>query len=113
MGPAPRRTSISQSVVRRQLFDPQQGTLTERVGKEWTARVVRAGRRPPDYEAAYEELEGMLESVGIAVDDHGVAGIVVRSIETNEGPGFELSASYRVEDELDREVDYEDRGEKQ
>jgi ATP-dependent Clp protease ATP-binding subunit ClpC len=39
----------------------------ERVGREWSARVVRPGRTPPDYEAAYEELESLFEGLGIAV----------------------------------------------
>jgi hypothetical protein len=39
----------------------------ERVGREWFARVVRPGRTPPDYEAAYEELESLFEGLGIAV----------------------------------------------
>jgi hypothetical protein len=76
--------------------------------KSGPRRVVRAGRTPPDYEALYEELEDMLESIGIAVEDPGVTGVVVRSIDMNQGPGLELSISYRVEDERDREVEDDD-----
>ena len=95
-------TPMTRHTIRRpRLFDPEQDTFTERVGKEWTARVVRAGRTPPDYEAAYEELEDLHEGVGIAFDDPEVTGVVVRSIDTNQGPGLELSISHRVEDEPD------------
>jgi ATP-dependent Clp protease ATP-binding subunit ClpA len=73
----------------------------ERVGREWVARTVRAGTTPSDYEAAYEELADMLESIGIAVGDPGVSGIVVATVETNEGPGIELSVRQRVESEPD------------
>jgi ATP-dependent Clp protease ATP-binding subunit ClpA len=101
-------TSISRNIVRRRPLDAQQGTFTERVGKEWSVRVVRAGRAPSVYEAAYRELEDLLESVGIAIDGSGVSGAVVSSVETNEGPGLALSTSHWVEDE--REVDADDGG---
>lgn len=90
------------------LLEPQQDTFAERVGKEWTVRVVRAGRTPPDYESAYEELEDMLDSVGVAVDDPGVTGVVVRSIDTNQGSGLELCISYRLKDEPGPTVDDHD-----
>lgn len=81
---------------------PELVAPVERVGREWMARIVRAGTTPSDYEAAYEALEDMLESIGIAVGDPGVGEIVVATVETNEGPGIELSVSQRVEDEPDR-----------
>jgi ATP-dependent Clp protease ATP-binding subunit ClpC len=79
-------------------LDPRSNGPVERVGKECTARVVRTGRTPPDYEAAYQELGDMLERMGIAIGDPGVAGILVSSIDTDEGPGLELSISQRVEE---------------
>ncbi len=88
--------------------DPETPGSFKEVGREWTARVVRAGRTPPDYEAAYEELEDMLESVGIAVDDPGVTAIIFSSIDTDQGPGLAPSISQRVVDERDRGVEDDD-----
>jgi hypothetical protein len=111
-GSEPRGRLITRNVIRRpRPLDLQKDTFAERVGNEWNARVVRAGRTPPAYEAAYEELKDMLESVGIAVGDPGVTGITVSSIDTNGGPGLALSISHRVEVEPDREVDDQDSGE--
>ncbi len=70
----------------------------ERVGREWSARVVRPGRTPPDYEAAYEELEDLFEDLGIATSELDLSGLVVMSVETSEGPGLSLSINHRVED---------------
>jgi hypothetical protein len=86
----------------------QQGSVTGRAGKTWMARVVIAGRTPPDYEAAYEELLGMLERFGFAVDDPG-ATLAVRSVGTDGGPGLALTFSRLLEDESDPVEDGESR----
>ncbi len=70
----------------------------ERVGKEWSARVVRPGRTPADYEAAYEDLEGLFEGLGVSVIDLDLSGLVVTSVETEEGPGLCLSINHRIHD---------------
>jgi len=79
-----------------------------RVGKEWIARVVRGGRTPIDYEAAYEDLAELLAERGIEIDDVEPGQLVVRSVDTNVGPGIAISVTYRVEDEPDHEVDDDD-----
>ena len=81
------------------MLTPGRATSLERVGKEWTARVVRAGRTPPDYEAAYEDLADLVAVRGIDLDDGAPGQLVVGSVDTDEGPGIALSISYRVEDE--------------
>jgi len=60
--------------------------------KEWTARVVRAGRTPADYRAAYDELEDMFEGMGFELNDRDLG---VSSVDTNEGPGIALSMIHR------------------
>ena len=112
-GSSVQNTAISRrSVERPRLIEPEPSGSIQRVGKEWTGRVVRAGRTPPDYEAAHKELEDMLESVGIAVDVPGVSRVAVSSVETDQGPGLELSISARVEDESDVWVDDTDARER-
>ena len=76
-------------------------TSFERVTKQWTANVVRAGRMPSDYEAAYATLAELVAVHGIELDDLEPGQLVIRSVDTNEGPGIALSVSYRVEDEPD------------
>ena len=98
-------TSISRNLDPRLPLDALQDTFTERVGKDWTVRVVRVGRTPPDYEAAYDELEEMLESVDVAVDDRVVTRVFVRSVDTDEGPGLELTFKQRVEDKPVNDID--------
>jgi Clp amino terminal domain, pathogenicity island component len=80
-------------------------TSIERVGKEWTARVVRAGRTPSDYSEACEDLAVLVGAHEIELDDVEPGQLVVQSVDTNEGPGIALSISYRVEDEPDVEVE--------
>jgi ATP-dependent Clp protease ATP-binding subunit ClpA len=70
-----------------------------RVGKEWTARVVRAGRRPDDYAIAYREVAELVESHGLKIDDLDASEINIASIETSEGPGLEMLVRHTVEDE--------------
>jgi hypothetical protein len=94
-------TGFATQTVSGRRLDPGPVAPVERVGREWMARIVRAGTTPPDYAAAYEELQNMLEGIGIAVGDPGVSEIVVGTVETNEGPGIELTVSQRVEDEPD------------
>jgi hypothetical protein len=85
--------------------DMGQTTSVERVGKEWTARAVRRGRTPIDYEAAYSDRAELVALRGIELDDVEPGQIVVNSVDTNEGTGIAISVTYRVEDEPDREVD--------
>jgi ATP-dependent Clp protease ATP-binding subunit ClpC len=96
-----RTTGLATRTVSGRRPDPGSAAPVERVGKEWTARIVRAGTTPSDYEAAYKQLRNMLESIGIAAGDPGVGEIVVGTVETNEGPGIELSVSRRIENEPD------------
>lgn len=57
---------------------------------EWTVTLVRAGRRPADYAAAYEELSVILSSRGLSLADVDEGDVVVTSIETDDGPGLDL-----------------------
>ncbi|HLN06922.1 MAG TPA: Clp protease N-terminal domain-containing protein [Acidimicrobiales bacterium] len=69
------------------------------VGREWTAQVVRTGRRPDDYERGYAELAGLVEGFGLVLDDLEASEITLTSIETTEGPGFMIRVEHRIEDE--------------
>ena len=61
----------------------------EQLGKEWTARVVRAGRTPIDYAEAYEDLAELVAVRGINLDGAEPGQqLTVASVETNEGPGI-------------------------
>ena len=73
-------------------------TAPERVGREWSAEVVGT-EATPDYGAAYEELESLLEGLGIAFSELDLAALVVTSVATSEGPGLSLSIDQRVEDD--------------
>jgi len=69
------------------------------VGEEWSAQVVREGRRPDDYERAYGELAELVIAFGYRLDDMDASEITLSSVETTEGPGFMLSVKHRIEDE--------------
>jgi ATP-dependent Clp protease ATP-binding subunit ClpA len=58
--------------------------------EEWAATLVRAGRRPSDYAAAYEELSRVLESMGLNLDEVDEFDVIVTSVETDGGPGLDL-----------------------
>jgi hypothetical protein len=73
-------------------------TSVERVGNEWIARVVRAGRTPIDYEAAYADLAELVAVRGIELDDVQPGQLIVKSVETNEGPGLAISFACRDKD---------------
>ena len=88
-------------------LQPSPSTSKERVGKEWTARVVRPGRTPTDYAGAHEDLAELVGAQGIEFDDLEAGELLVTSVETNEGPGLALSISCRVDDEPDDEIDDE------
>jgi ATP-dependent Clp protease ATP-binding subunit ClpA len=60
------------------------------VGDEWVATLVHAGRRPSDYAAAYEELSGILSSMGLSIEKIDEGDVVVTSVDTNDGPGLDL-----------------------
>jgi hypothetical protein len=64
------------------------------VGKGWVASVTRAGRTPGDYEAAYEDLKDMFESIGVDLGGDDLANIVVVPVITNEGPGISVSLGH-------------------
>ncbi len=80
--------------------DPGRTTSVEHIGKEWTARVVRAGRKPSDYEAAYADLGELVAVRGLELDDVEPGLLVVASVDTDEGAGIALSISYEVEPEV-------------
>ena len=69
------------------------------VGKQWTAQVVRAGRTPADYARTYNELARLTETHGLALGDLDPSAISLSSVETNEGPGFLLSVTVRIDDD--------------
>jgi hypothetical protein len=75
------------------------GSPAVAVGKEWSAQVVRAGRRPDDYANGYAELAELVIGFGFDLDDMDAAEIALSSVETTEGPGFVVSVKHRVDDE--------------
>ena len=64
------------------------------VGRGWVASVTRAGRTPADYQAAYEDLKNMFESIGVDLLDDDLANIVVTPVITNQGPGISVSLGH-------------------
>jgi hypothetical protein len=70
--------------------------LPTTVGVSWTVQVVRAGRRPEDFAASYEQLAGLLARFGADVDD---SRIDVTSVETDEGPGLCLIVRRELTDD--------------
>ena len=68
------------------------------VGKEWSARVTRAGRRPEDYAQAYAELAELVDTFGFDLEEMDGKEIACISVETSEGPGFTVSLRHRMED---------------
>jgi ATP-dependent Clp protease ATP-binding subunit ClpA len=68
----------------------QKPSDTVPIGGEWLATLVHSGRRPSDYAAAYEELSGILSSMGLSIEKIDEADIVVSSVQTNDGPGLDL-----------------------
>jgi len=79
-----------------QHVDPR--SALARVGTEWTAKVVRAGRGPAEFASAYEALMDLAAGLGVEVLD--ASRISVSSVETNEGPGLSLVLRHRVDDSL-------------
>jgi DNA-binding transcriptional MerR regulator len=69
------------------------------VGKEWTVRVVRAGRRPDDYAIAYRELAGLIEVFELNLEDLAASEITVASVDTSEGPGIILVVKHEIRDD--------------
>jgi ATP-dependent Clp protease ATP-binding subunit ClpA len=67
-----------------------------RVGTEWTAQVVRAGRGPAEFADAYQALVDL--GAGLGVDVADTSRISVSSVETNEGPGLRLLFRHRFDD---------------
>ena len=110
-GSGTERTSPLPPTTRR--FPPLEtgrSALTEPVGKDWTARVVRPGRTPADYAEAYEDLAELVAAHGIELDDVEPRQLIVTSVETNDGPGFALSMSHSVDEEPDDDVDDQGNG---
>jgi ATP-dependent Clp protease ATP-binding subunit ClpC len=68
------------------------------VGKEWSAQVTRAGRRPEDYAQAYAELAELVDTFGFDLEEMDGKEITCISVETSEGPGFTVSLRHRMED---------------
>jgi ATP-dependent Clp protease ATP-binding subunit ClpA len=71
---------------------------TASVGKELLIEVVREGRRPEDYTAAYRELAQLLQRHGWVLDDLDAAEITVTSVETSQGPGLRVRVRHRIEE---------------
>jgi ATP-dependent Clp protease ATP-binding subunit ClpC len=69
------------------------------VGKEWSAQVVRPGRRPEDYTSSYAELAELVAVLGLDLEDMGADEITCASVETSEGPGFMVSVKHRIDDD--------------
>jgi hypothetical protein len=68
------------------------------VGKEWSAQVTRAGRRPEDYAEAYAELAELIDTFGFDLEEMDGKEITCISVQTTEGPGFTVSLRHRMED---------------
>jgi ATP-dependent Clp protease ATP-binding subunit ClpA len=69
------------------------------VGKQWSAQVVRTGRRPDDYANGYAELAELVIAFGFDLDDMDDGEITLSSVETTEGPGFMVRVKHRIDDE--------------
>jgi hypothetical protein len=69
------------------------------VGKQWSAQVVRTGRRPDDYANGYAELAELVIAFGFDLDDMDAGEITLSSVEKTEGPGFMVSVKHRIDDE--------------
>jgi hypothetical protein len=69
------------------------------VGKEWTAQVVRPGRRPEDYANAYAELGDLVAGLGSDLEAMDGSEITCTSVETADGPGLTVRVRHRVEGE--------------
>jgi hypothetical protein len=67
-----------------------------KVGKSWTAHLVRPGRGPDTFAAAYEELAELVGGLGAELGDDS---ITISSVDTEQGPGIELSFTRHVDDE--------------
>jgi hypothetical protein len=81
------------------LLGQRTGNSLVPVGKEWTAQVVRAGRRPEDYASAYAELADLAAALGFALEDMDADEITCTSVDTSDGPGFMVIVTHRIEDE--------------
>jgi ATP-dependent Clp protease ATP-binding subunit ClpC len=68
------------------------------VGKEWSAQVVRSGRRPEDYAMAYAELAEIVGEFGLDLTEIDSSAIVCVSVETTEGPGLMVSVRHQIEE---------------
>jgi ATP-dependent Clp protease ATP-binding subunit ClpC len=68
------------------------------VGKEWSAQVVRSGRRPEDYATAYAELADLVAECGLDIAEIDSSAITCVSVETTEGPGFMVTVRHLIED---------------
>jgi hypothetical protein len=101
-GPEAEANSMSRPATRPSPhLEPEQDTFTERVGMEWNAQVVRVGRTPGDYEAAFGDLRDMFASMDVTLDESDLARVDVRSVQTRIGPGIALSLTYRVDESPD------------
>jgi ATP-dependent Clp protease ATP-binding subunit ClpC len=69
------------------------------VGKEWSAQVVRSGRRPEDYAMAYTELAELVGQLGLDLVVMDSSAITCVSVETNDGPGFLVSVRHQIDDD--------------
>ncbi|MGH9295822.1 MAG: hypothetical protein ACRD0B_10865, partial [Acidimicrobiales bacterium] len=87
------RPSIERELGPGRLALRRSGGVLAAVGDDRVARVVRAGRRPGDYQDAYEALEALVAQMGLRLADMP-GELEVAAVETDVGPGFELWVSH-------------------
>jgi ATP-dependent Clp protease ATP-binding subunit ClpA len=89
-------SSVRQQVIRllsgyRPLLELPKMTDIPQPGEAWSARVVRAGRSPTAFAAAYDALAELARRMGLEL---GEERIHVDSVDTAEGPGLMLSLDH-------------------
>ncbi len=79
----------------------EEGRHLAQVGEEWSAEVVRAGRKPSDYLGAYQALARLVNGLGVDLDTLPPSRISVSSVDTNLGPGLRLVVRREPDDPSD------------
>jgi hypothetical protein len=75
------------------------GAPAARVGRQWTAQVVRTGRRREDCARAYDELADLVQALGFSLEVSDASEITLTSVETADGPGIMLSVEHWIVDD--------------
>ncbi len=75
------------------------GSPVAQVGRQWTAQVVRPGRRREDCASAYDELSDLVQALGFSLDVSDASEIRLTSVETAEGPGIMVSVEHWIMDD--------------